>query len=121
MSDKTPTVDAAPPEILQKTERREWVRYPSSLEVTCRLFGTPDDHGWPAELQNVSALGCRLITSCSFGRGAILEVRPQNRAWDLNHKLLVRVKNATLQSGGNWQLGCTFVRELSDEELMALL
>jgi hypothetical protein len=121
MSEITPTVEPPRPENLQKVERREWVRYPSRLEVTCRLFGTPDDHSWPAELRDVSAIGCGLVTGCSFVRGSILEVRPVNQTWDFGRKLLVRVKNATLLPCGIWQLGCTFVRELGEAEMQKLL
>ena len=121
MSENSQMVEPPRQENIQKVERREWVRYRSRVEVTCRLFGTPDDHSWPAELRDASAIGCGLLTGCSFARGSILEVRPANGVWELGPKLLVRVKNAVLQSGGLWQLGFTFVRQLTDQELQTLL
>jgi hypothetical protein len=120
MSETLHSVDAENSPALVKQERREWVRYPSGQEVTCRLFGTPDDHGWSAALQDVSASGAGLVSGCAFGRGSVLDVRPTDRVWTAG-RVLLRVKNSTLRADGQWLLGCTFVRELSEADLRTML
>jgi hypothetical protein len=120
-SKKTHPIERSSTANLAKTERRQWIRYPSGVDVTCRLFGTREDHSWDGELHSVSAVGAGLVCTCTFQRGAILEVRPKDSSWNQIAKLLMRVKNATMLPRGSWMLGCTFVRELTDEELRALL
>src|SRR6516164_9741853 len=120
MSETTRSAQADALPGLIKQERRGWVRYPPGQAVTCRLFGTPDDHTWNAELLDVSASGAGVVTGCTFGRGAVLDVRPAEKAWPVS-RLIMRVKNASMRADGQWLLGCTFVRELSDAELLALL
>jgi hypothetical protein len=120
MSETVHSPEATIPEVLVRQERRQWVRYPSGQGVTCRLFGTPDDHNWKAELQDVSASGAGLVTGCAFGRGAVLEVRPIDKTWRIS-RVLLRVKHSSMRADGQWLLGCTFVGELSETDLRTLL
>jgi hypothetical protein len=106
---------------LIKTERRQWIRYSSGVEVTCRLLGTGEDHSWSGEIQDVSAMGAGLVCSCAFERGAMLEVQPLYRVWNFGGALRMRVKHSIVLPSGSWLLGCTFERELSEEELRGLL
>jgi hypothetical protein len=107
---------------LVKSERRDWVRHASTVQgVYCRLFGDDRHHTFTGELQNISAQGAGLVCTFAFRTGAILELKPISSADQFPSKLLVRVKSSTARANGEWLLGCTFVRELSDEELEGLV
>jgi hypothetical protein len=121
MSNSTPSVAAPPVRSLAKSERRQWIRYNTSLLVSIRRFGARDDLAWRGQLRDLSATGAGLVSESAVDVGAVLEVRPLNCTWNIAVKLTVRVrKTVTLPTGG-WLLGCTFVRQLTDEELQSLL
>jgi c-di-GMP-binding flagellar brake protein YcgR len=121
MSKHNHTLEARSPRKLAKAERRQWVRYGSTLEVSIRRLGSKDDASWSGELRDVSAVGAGVVSQAAVDPGALLEVRPLYRILDFTSKLMMRVrKSAELPTGG-WLLGCTFVRELSETEFARLL
>jgi hypothetical protein len=111
----------ATPRKIARAERRQWIRYPSSLAVQIRPFGARDDRTWLGKLQDVSFVGIGLISELPVEPGAVLEMRPQSRAWTAALKLTVRVRKAVELPEGGWLLGCTLVRQLTDQELEGLL
>lgn len=121
MTKNTRPADAPLPRTLAKSERRQWIRYAATMAVGIRRFGARDDSAWRGELCNVSAAGAGLVSEAAVELEAVLEVRPLHRTWNAALKLMVRVRKLVELPGGSWLLGCTFVRQLTDEELRGLL
>ncbi len=120
MSKKSLSPEARLAKRHQKTERRGWVRYPSDLEVSCRLVGTNERHVWAGKVEDISAVGVGLIMNCTFRHGALLSLAP-SKGTETVQSVLARVRDTTAQPGGCWLIGCSFVRELSEQELEAWL
>jgi hypothetical protein len=121
MSSKKTHVPGMPQGMLAKAERRQWIRYPSAMEVSIRLLGAKEENTYPGELRDVSFVGAGLVSERCFERGTLLEVRPLNQSWSNTGKLLMRVRSTEGMASGTWSLGCTFVRHLTEEELQRLL
>jgi serine/threonine protein kinase len=95
-------------------ERRAARRYPTALGAACSPL--QGEGQWAAEVQDVSLTGVRLGLGRRFEPGAVLRVEVgASTSW------LVRVRWVGEGKDGQWRLGCEFSRELSEEELKALL
>ena len=120
MSDSLPT-PPEPPRKRQSAERRAWVRYPPRrLEMLLHLFGVRPAEPRQVRVQDISAQGVGLITNQSFTAGTILVLRFPGTSLEAK-PLLVRVKHLRPMPGGEFQVGCTFVVPLSEEQLAELI
>jgi hypothetical protein len=120
MSTKKTHVPGTPPRPLAKAERRQWIRYTTAMEVSIRPLGVKDDRSFTGELRDVSFMGVGLVCESPVQKGALLEVRPLYRVWSSMGRLMMRVRSAK-ESSGVYTLGCTFVRQLTEEELQGML
>lgn len=120
MPTKKTHVPSAPPRPLAKAERRQWIRYATAMEVSIRLLGTKDDRSFTGELRDVSFVGAGLVCETPVQKGALLEVRPLYRTWTSVGRLMMRVRSVKETDGVN-ALGCTFVRQLTEQELQGML
>lgn len=77
---------------------------------------------WQARLTNVSSGGLNLILRRRFEPGTGLSIDVPEIEGVASRTILARVLHVRRDRdrGGMWQLGCSFVGELSDEELAAL-
>jgi serine/threonine protein kinase len=96
--------------------RRQAARFPCYIPTTQRLLGQEQGDG-KAYIRNISRGGIGLVNNRGFPRGTILFVEPEKES----RPILVRVVRVIEQAGGDWLLGCTFVRKLKDEEMHSLL
>jgi hypothetical protein len=120
MPNKKTHVPGAPPRPLAKAERRQWIRYAAAMEVSIRPLGMKDDRSFTGELRDVSFVGAGLVCETPVQKGALLEVRPLYRTWSAVGRLMMRVRTVK-ESSGVHTLGCTFVRQLTEEELQGML
>ena len=103
-------------------ERRRAARHRCNLKASCRLFGRAPDETIPAVVQDLSAAGIRLIVGESLPKGAILEITFHRRSSEIaSTPHLVRIRRASQQPEGDWLIGCTFVKNRSDEEMSKFL
>jgi hypothetical protein len=111
--DLRPTTGA---EIGSSSERRAWVRYVCDLVTICQP-ASPNREPFLARIRNVARGGINFDIDQHFDSGSILSVELPGPIGEPICRLLVCVIHVTPQPGGDWCLGCSFVRELSDEDL----
>lgn len=102
-------------------DQRTWVRYSCGLKANCRKVGDSLDISHPAEVLNISANGIGLAVSPSLHSGALLNVDLLDKEGRMVRTILACVVHTTQRAGGDYAVGCNFIRELSDEELRSLL
>ena len=101
-------------------ERRIWVRHPSTVETVCLPAQNGDTPRLPAKVQNVSLGGINLLMGQQFETGELISIEMPGADQQTSSKVLAYVVHATRQTSGEWSLGCTFARELTDSDLQAL-
>jgi hypothetical protein len=102
-------------------EKRAWERYPVRGHAIYRLPAKPSVVAQTADILNLSATGIGLCAGELLEAGTLLSL-------DLGHDpkhsaltILACVVYVTDTDDGKWILGCNFIRELEDEDLVALL
>ncbi len=100
-----------------EVERRVWVRFPVSLETTCQQAKAENQERLSAKVRNISRGGINLEVDRPFEAGTLLSVELPGPGEKSSYKALAYVIHATPQNEDAWSLGCTFARELSDEDL----
>ncbi len=102
-------------------DQRTWVRFSSALRANYRKVGDPVDVSHPAQVLNISANGIGLSVHPSLQAGSLLNVDLQDKDGRLVRTILACVVHTTLRSGGDYAVGCNFIRELNEDELQSLL
>ncbi len=100
-------------------ERRAFPRYPVDWEVVCKALAGGRGDSWKARLRDVSAGGIGVVLERRFERGTTLTVQLQNGSAEAPRTLLARVMHATRLPEGEWLLGLSLLRQLSEEQLQA--
>jgi hypothetical protein len=103
-----------------ETERRVWVRLPSSVGTACESAARGAKVRVSAWVRDISRGGVNLLVSQRFGPGALLSVEIPGPGENSSSAVLAYVVHAKAQADGTWSLGCRFARELEDEDLEAL-
>jgi hypothetical protein len=114
-----PQCDSADAGQAVEEDRRVWVRHPANLETTCQPAADPDGNRFPARVRNISLGGISLLVNRRFDTGELLSVELPGPAEGSTYTVLACVVHASQQAENDWVLGCTFARELSDEDLRA--
>lgn len=110
--------DRARPEY---NDGRAWVRFPTQVETYFHPVVAADHAPRRAEIVNVSAGGVALHSERAFERGTLLHLEFRGPGGQPLPPRNARVVHATSKTPDDWVLGCTFVRELSDADLQALM
>jgi hypothetical protein len=97
------------------------MRYSSRLKTTGRSVGEKGNPLWKATIKDISRRGIGLVSETCFPRGTILVLNLEYRTETVSRPVYVRVTRVVKQPGGEWLLGCTFARNLSEEEVQRLL
>jgi hypothetical protein len=100
-------------------DAREAQRYPCEVQTTCQPPSAWGKDPWPATIRDVSTGGLRLRLARRFERGAGLAIELPTEEGGTT-TVLARVNHVEPGEGG-WLLGCTFISELSDDEVRAIL
>jgi hypothetical protein len=102
-------------------ERRIRVRYPSNVHVHFQAVNGSLGARLTARVRNISLGGVSLIVGHRFTPGDLLSIELPQADGRPGATVLACVVHVTPQPSGEWALGCNFIRELSDDELKALL
>jgi hypothetical protein len=105
---------------LPGTEPRLWVRYPCDVAVACQAAARPEDTPQLARVRNISLGGIKLLVDRPFERGAAVSIELPGPSEGLSSTVLATVVRTAPGSKGEWEIGCTFATELTDEELDSL-
>ena len=100
-------------------ERRVWVRYPADLETSYTPAGMPETARFSARVRNISLGGVNLLADRPFRPGELLTVELPGATDETRCNVLACVVHCQEEGPGEWSLGCTFSRELNDEDLEA--
>jgi c-di-GMP-binding flagellar brake protein YcgR len=99
-------------------DRRSWHRIPADFATTLRPVGD-DTKPLPAHITNISLGGVHLLTSRSFSEGGLVSIELPGASAAEHADVLACVIHANRRTDGRWSVGCTFSRELSNEDLAA--
>lgn len=102
-------------------DRRVWVRFPSRRETYCKSTASDDEPSWPAQVCDVSRGGLKLLSTHKFERGTTLKIGSFNESAEKPSLVIAHVRYFTPTPEGKWILGCAFLEELTEEELLAWL
>jgi hypothetical protein len=103
-----------------QAEHRPGERHSCEVQTTCQPPSAWCKDPWPATIRDISTGGLCLNLSRRFepGSGLAIELPTEDGS---TTTVLARVANAHADSEGGWLLGCTFISELSDEEVRVVL
>jgi hypothetical protein len=102
-------------------ENRRWVRFICKVKATYQLANDPAQKTWPAQLLNISAAGVGLLVEQAVEIGTLVNIELRKTAGDETRTILACVVHVVAHPEHEWTLGCNFIRELSDDDLRALL
>jgi hypothetical protein len=103
-----------------KDDLREVQRHPCEVQTTCQPPSAWCKDPWPATIRDISTGGLSLSLNRRFEPGSGLAIELPTDDGTTN-TVLARVAHAKAEAEGGWLLGCTFISELSDEEVRAVL
>jgi serine/threonine protein kinase len=109
-----------PQALVDPDEQRKALRYPSSLDVSCRI-AQDGGHPWDAAVQDVSLTGICLQLDRQFEPGSTFHVELFDEDSHTTSLLTVHVRWVREAGTSKWNVGCAFERELSERELTLLL
>ncbi len=102
-------------------DRRAGPRYSANPETSCRVTATDDLESQPAEIDNISASGIKVILHRSYEVGTFLVVRLTTMNGSLERILMTRVIRVAPEAAGKYSLGCAFLTPLQGHELFTLV
>jgi c-di-GMP-binding flagellar brake protein YcgR len=102
-------------------DNRTWTRFPCTVKALCQTVADPQQEPWPVQVLNISPTGIGLLVARAIDTGTLLSLELQGHTEAAAHTMLACVVHVTVQPDGQWALGCNFIRELTEEELQALL
>ena len=102
-------------------DQRAWVRFPCRVKAACQLVSGVPEPPWPVEVLNISPSGIGLRVERPVETGALLSLDLQDVTGRVTTSMLACVVHVEEPRDGRRALGCNFIRELTDEELQALL
>jgi hypothetical protein len=102
-------------------DQRIWMRFATNLRANYQKIGDPRNQNYYARVINLSASGVGLEVTEAVEAGALLSVDLIGAEAKIVRTILACVVHVTTQSKESWALGCNFIRELSEEDLNALI
>jgi len=105
----------------ETSERRATVRYPCNLKSACGLPEADPNARWPAEIQDLSATGIRLLVHSRFEPRSMLVIELPGVEPGTTMGILAKVVHVKARGPDEWLVGCVFRRLLRAEEVEAVL
>jgi c-di-GMP-binding flagellar brake protein YcgR len=102
-------------------DKRTWMRFSCELHARYRKVGDPANQSQPAQVLNISANGIGLAVGQTLAAGCLLNVDLLDKSDSVARTMLACIVHTTMRAGGDFAIGCNFIRELSEEELHSLL
>jgi hypothetical protein len=102
-------------------DQRAWVRFPGQVRAEFQRVSHPEAEGRPAEVLDISASGIGLLADDPVEVGTLLNVGLRSPEGRVVLTIVACVVRSGAQNDKQWALGCNFIRELTDQELGALL
>jgi hypothetical protein len=97
------------------------VRFPCRTRATFQMVRDPEARSWSARVVDISASGVGLQVSAGLAVGELLSIELRNADDQPVLTTLATVVRVVRQGEQERLLGCTFIRELGEPELLPLL
>jgi hypothetical protein len=104
-----------------EVDRRVWIRFPSRRATSCKLAGSDNEPSWPAQACDVSRGGLKLLSTRKFERGTTLKIGSISESAEKPAQVMAEVRYVTPTPEGKWMMGCAFLKELTEPELLTWL
>jgi hypothetical protein len=104
----------------KQADQRAWERVPAAAQGQYTVVDQVGD-AKTADVHNLSPAGVALITSEEIIPGTLLNLELRAHRGRQVVRLIACVVYLTSRGEGQWLAGCNFVRELTDEDLQALV
>jgi c-di-GMP-binding flagellar brake protein YcgR len=91
--------------------------YPADLETVYKPTGAPSSTRLSTRVRNISLGGINLVGNRPFEPGELLTVELPGASEETCCNVLACVVHCAEEQAGEWSLGCTFSRELTDDDL----
>jgi c-di-GMP-binding flagellar brake protein YcgR len=104
-----------------RSDVRAWVRYPCTTESIFHSVLSADQERCRAKVLNISAGGVALLSPRKLESGTLLNIDLIGSEGRPTRTLKARVVHEAVHADNQYVLGCTFVADLSDDDVMALL
>lgn len=101
-------------------DHRAWVRFPCQAKTSLRAVVSAASEQETAQVINISAGGLAVQASRPYESGTLLSLELGGGGQPAR-TVQARVVHAVPQPNGQWLLGCTFVSELGEQDLLALM
>jgi head-tail adaptor len=102
-------------------DQRIWVRFDSEVKATYRILGDPASKPETVQVLNLSPSGIGLLVQPSLETGTLLSVDLLDKTGSEGCTILACVVHITVRAAGDHAVGCNFIRELTEEEMQAIL
>jgi hypothetical protein len=106
---------------LAEANRRDAIRYNINLETSCLLIAALEGDPMPVRVRNISAGGVSLVLHRGIDPETLLNVQLLNRPRMFFCKIDVKITYIVEHPSGDWIVGGSFTRRLTDDELRSLL
>ena len=101
-------------------DQRTWVRFPVQLKANFHKVGEAEPTVHETQVLNVSASGIGLEVAADIPVGALLNLHITGKQGQ-EHTMLACVVHRARRDNGAWELGCNFIRELSESDFQDLI
>ena len=102
------------------SDQRKWVRFSCDIGAAFYRIDEDESDSRTANVLNVSANGVGLLVDEEIENGTLLNIELQNESGQAAQSILACVVHVLPKDDGRWALGCNFIRELSENDLLAL-
>ncbi|HEV3204650.1 MAG TPA: PilZ domain-containing protein [Gemmataceae bacterium] len=106
---------------IRNADRRNWIRYPCSKDITCRVLTDDNEAFWAIRPQNISEGGIKLILDRFIGIGEMAAVEVFNNLRGFSFQGHIQVLFTFEDLHGYVVLGGSFIPEISAKDLEELL
>jgi c-di-GMP-binding flagellar brake protein YcgR len=101
-------------------DQRKWVRFPCDLPSAYRRVRVTERQHTSARVIDISASGVGLLVSHFVNVGTLFSLQLCGPDGQLALTILACVVRIAAHTGGQWIVGCNFIRELTEKELEPL-
>lgn len=101
-------------------DKRLWKRYSTDRMANVQRLDDPHKLTLQARVVNLSASGAGLVVDAPIEAGTLLNIEFASGDGATKRCILACVVHTKSEAEGLWALGCTFIRELAEEDLKAL-
>jgi c-di-GMP-binding flagellar brake protein YcgR len=102
-------------------DKRNWRRCPVNVTASVQVTNSGDPTRWPAKVVDLSPGGVALSVDRDIRNGTLLTTDLCAANGHIVSTILACVVHLTVQDDGTRRLGCNFIRELKESDLLALL